>query len=89
MLVLEWIVGPKTWLVTVHCERILFWAAVAPSVVHLLPCGTDVKLVALRSDKFTFENTLLLAGCQINLAFYVLFPPAVEIFPAAELTFSL
>ena len=24
--VLEWIAGPKTWLVTVHCERILFWA---------------------------------------------------------------
>ena len=87
---LEWIVGPKTWLVTVHCERILFWAAAAaPSVVHLLPCGTDVKLVALRSDKFTFENTLLHAGCQINLAFYVLFPPAVGIFPAQELTFSL
>ena len=26
---LEWIVGAKTWLVTVHCERILFWAAAA------------------------------------------------------------
>ena len=24
--VLEWIAGPKTWLVTVYCERILFWA---------------------------------------------------------------
>ena len=88
---LEWIVGAKTWLVTVHCERILFWAAAAaPSVVHLLPCGTDVKLVALGSDKFTFENTLLLlTGCQINLAFYVSFPPRRRIFPAEELTFSL
>ena len=86
---LEWVVGPKTWLVTVHCERILFWAAAAPSVVHLLPCGTDVKLVALGSDKFTFENTLLLTGCQINLAFYVSFPSGRRIFPAEELTFSL
>ena len=57
--VLEWIAGPKTWARNCPLWKDPILGAAAPSVVHLLPCGTDMKLVALRSDKFTFENTLL------------------------------